>query len=167
MTLLREDRKKRFPGDDGIPIIKVLIAPNTRLQVAPKRDVTTFASYRSSVKQLLSLAFLYSSFTPFDLGVIWSSSITSSSLKFSPHHLHFPFCFLRFPSFVSVFSYWGIIWFPDVARLFFCCNQGRNGQQKFIGGWIAIRVKIFPFSVMKLSVEKVTSRSVLRLNWFS
>ncbi len=37
MTLLREDREKRFSGDDGIPINKGVFTPTHDFQVAPKR----------------------------------------------------------------------------------------------------------------------------------
>jgi hypothetical protein len=48
VTLLREDREKGFPGDDGIPIIGA-VAPDTRLQVAKKHDALACARVSYSI----------------------------------------------------------------------------------------------------------------------
>lgn len=44
MTLLREDREKGFPGDDGIPVSGA-VAPRTRdFQVATRTGLATFTA---------------------------------------------------------------------------------------------------------------------------
>ncbi len=58
MTLLREDREKRFSGDDGIPINKGVFTPTHDFQVAPEPNVQVSKHSAQAISPLLVMCLM-------------------------------------------------------------------------------------------------------------